>query len=534
MARSHINPDTGEVGRCTATWGCPYEKRGDELDIRTHFNSVKDARAAGEKRKEVLFGKFSFMVKGKKQSIDDLIKLASQEKLTQTQLHELASTGNPIIVNMLSKRDNLDAKTVELLIQHRNDESIVSLFNGKLAKDVDKTLAKFALEEQNRNLDLMLMKNDGISEESLMMLVNNAKSWGYPENRGFLDCPKLNGEILDKYVKQFDGRDIPFIERVSGFPFASREIIEKAVNSRTSAKMWNGDRLKILRNASGNKNCPAELKKQIDVLLIDDAKLDAKKNPNISSQELSEIWDKDYSKQPLLLEAQQDHLRMMICQHPKLDNDLVVKIIKTGTNFQKKELMKFHQVNTPEYHAEVEKLTQLDDKNSDNWDIKKAAGRALAGSTVTPPNDLIKMANQAVEKNDTSMMLKVASNLNTPPNLLKQMSKTRLLNVKKAIAINPNTPADVLVRYSKMKNDRLLMTLGQNKKLPLAAQLNIAATCQNDSFPLSGLLKNPTLDPAVLDFLADSNNPKVVETVKNHPKTPMKTLLKISSRESKE
>jgi len=37
----HVNPETGEHGKCTASIrDCPYQKKGNELGIKTHFETL--------------------------------------------------------------------------------------------------------------------------------------------------------------------------------------------------------------------------------------------------------------------------------------------------------------------------------------------------------------------------------------------------------------------------------------------------------------------------------------------------------------
>jgi len=154
----------------------------------------------------------------------------------------------------------------------------------------------------------------------------------------------------------------------------------------------------------------------------------------------------------------------------------------------------------------------------------------------------------------------VCRNENTEPEILKKLSTNRYRDVKIAIAQNPNTPAEVLIKYSKMKNGLLLWDMAGNQNLPVEAQINIAkysnaqaAKYKKDKpvdrtphteivpgvgavvyqapeetdFTAELLLRNPKIDTQTLDELANSPLDKIVRLVKQHPKTSMKTILRI-------
>jgi len=62
MARTiHVNPDNGNVGTCGALYRCPFDVRGRELGIDTHFASREEAEVMSARILTEKFGAFSLI-----------------------------------------------------------------------------------------------------------------------------------------------------------------------------------------------------------------------------------------------------------------------------------------------------------------------------------------------------------------------------------------------------------------------------------------------------------------------------------------
>jgi len=526
MARSHINPETGEAGRCTAQWNCPYAKLGKELNMETHFPTIKEARAVGEKIKEKMFGEFSVTVNGKQKSIDDLIKLAKKDKLTTDELHELAKSDNPIITNLLSAREDLDLPTIDLLIKNGTDTTWETLFgNDKLPKEGYLKLANFALVKKDRKLDKLLVDNYDLPKDALTTLSKNSKLWMYDIYRSYIDNPNLTTEALDNFSDQYKNiGDMPLTADISKNPRTSENLIKRIASN--AGGLYGFEMHEILDNLAQNRRCPADIKRDVAILNRD---YQIAEDKNSTAAQLEEVWNRNFDNSANLVKAQKKEILTTVIRNENLDNDRKIAIVNEGDWEQKSELLRSHRIDNQELHDAVAKMFNSGDDNE-----KFVARRALSRSTVATPEELINLANLGVEKDDETLLENVAGNPNIPSALLSRMSKSRYIAVKCAIAKNPNTPEDILLRYSTMKNTGLLKELGSNKKLPVEAQKNIAKENREDFWTLKELLNNPSIDPATLDILADSTNGRVVEKVREHPRTSMKTLLHISSRDPEE
>jgi len=414
---THINPETGEHGKCTASVrDCPYQKQGNELGIRTHFKTIKEAKLAGEQVKENIYGSFKTLDKDKKKNL-----------------------ATP------------DAAEITRIISD----------NEATAEELDSL------------------------PDSAFDLIN-----------------------FDKLSRKQN---------------ASTEFINRLLT--TDAKLYTGLN-SYLSNIAELPNCPKEIKRKIEELKSD--RVLASRDATLTAQELKTLLNKDYSQYPKLLqEYKRDWVDTSVLPHDNLDEETKIAVLNGDNSSHREMILARHKADTPAYKDAVMEIARsIDDKK-----LQRFAHEALVNGKAATAEDLHEIANQAAENNDNFILGRIGIHQNTTPELLKAMSKSRSNFVKSMIAANNKTPDDVLIRLSNAKNSDIVESLIDNEKeLPVKAQTNIAKNNLHNLLTMPMFARND-MNAAALDILADSSIAEIREEVKKHPKTSMKTLLRMNERE---
>jgi len=453
---THINPETGEHGKCTATIkDCPYQKKGDKLGITTHFNSVKEAIDAGEKVKETLYGQFA--------SVKPVKKL--DEKAAAAELRAL-----------IKEKDGN-------LTEVATDSNI-------LPEVLDVFVKRYVI------------KGDKFHKGNLVEVLKN---------------PKLSTETL------------------------------RVLASKQHAYPWERE------NIINHQNCPADLKKEHAEL----TKLRTiARDKNATPEQLAEIMEMDKKKSfPFATEHGWSEIES-ITKDAAMNGNLEYKYVKRFLNdpdaWFAYRVSDNHKLKSQKDFDDLYKDFNFlkDDEQAPDYlkqsifSQRRNVMNMLSKSEYATPEQLQEIANIAVEdarKADDGKwvsirpLANVAENPNTSPILLKKLASSRYADVKKAVAKNSSTPEAALLKLANVKNSQVQQAFADNQQLPVKVQL---ALINNPDFPMRYqkilVQKNKNLDPEVLDILANSRLKEVRDLVRKHPKTSMKTLLKLSERDNEE
>jgi len=553
---SHVNPSTGEAGRCTAQWNCPFSVIGRELGIDTHFKTIKEARAAGEKRKEELYGAFSTTSSGQK-PLHTLIEMVNKDKLSKDEMHELATSDSPLVLEPLAKRTDLDLQTIDSIIKNGSNQVKKTLAaNEELPEDAYLKLANMALIKDGFEEELA---NNKKTPTKALELLSKIKSWNSSFRGAIAVHPNATPEIIDELVMK-NGLNVRYMTDVlAKIPNLKESTIRKLVDE---GEPW--DYKTLYAQLLTQKNCDKKTAEKMRFVLDYSQKIE---NNIITPKELDEIFEYDLIGELGTVKINVSKMQKQALSDKNLDDKIAIRVIEeelaapsvrtngrqTPSDSKLMRLLSNHPVKTQEYADTLKKLF-----NSDKADVAHKAKMQYVESDFVQAEELFDMANKIASTDydnpdnysatdntqfyvkkemqkqyDENLLVAICKNSKTTPQLLKKLSKNKSSWVKSIIAGNENTPQDVLLRYSTM-SDRsgLISALGQNKKLPVEAQMNIAKNKSHKFWTLEKLLSNQSLDPAVIDYLADNGPKQLTATIKKHPRVSMKTLLKLSEREN--
>jgi len=580
---THINPETGEHGKCTATVkDCPYQKQGNKLGIETHFKTIKEAKVAGETIKENIYGSFASVNKktnGNKTNKQPAFEIENRQKFMQLieknlskeqmakmvefleqdskEFQVILKYDNPTYFIKLLSQPNMDEFSMKKLIKIYGIDDVM-LRNGPFSEAAYLALSKSKL---NSDQSRMLAQSEYVKGEVLEILSKKISN----NNIGYLiDNPNLTVELANKMVqerlvtnpKKYGGNQHWVINCLKRKNLLSGESIELALtNLKEDVWSWSVESMASL------PNCPKYLQKEYDEVkkfrqMAEDKNTTAADLDFIISDEFAE-------KYPEAANGEWREFRMAKSQaicHPNLGDGAIKKLITTANQNQLWSMSRTQKIKTKEAFDEIYNDLQNNKDRNTQRDIKVYA--MLARSNNANAEQLTKIANicsQYKENNDNNngveeiTLQAVAGNKNAAPQLLKKLASHRLLSVKTEAASNPNTPAASLERLATLFQPQLFDPLMENPKLPVKAQMNLLKNSDFIRDPyratdnVLNLLKNPNVDVTVLDYLADNitedtydnynvykqkviDKTKILDAVRKHPKTSMKTLLKLGNQ----
>jgi len=522
----HMNPETGETGKCDAKVQCPFQKVGDELGMTTHFKTLDEVNSAGESRKTELFGAFGVIDGDKSKSL-----VMSNKKLTSEELKMLVAKNDPDIEKQLSLRSDLDMDTVRAILSDNTIRNLCA--NQKLPKEAySEIFEAITGEERKPELEMsyysagqyagILGTNPSVSYECLeKIFADRVRTMS-----NFKEClenPNMTSELIDKIFQKgkkakywFYGEngldDIAGATKTS--PETLREIAQKGGKVLTVA-------------LKDNPNLPAEIKQELETSNEFTKIINAE---NSTAEDLKKVITADYDKTfPNIMKeiSYRDALIRGALKHPNLGEEYYsIAIINLHSN----DLSDMYRQRTELPDKLVDLSLKYINKNITDEKKNRIILRHVLnkGQNITA-EQLRELAEKGVSHKELSWCLPMAArHKNMPPEILKRLSANRLIAIKEAVASNESTPKDILIKYSKMKNDNLLMSLAKNPKLPVEAQMELAKTgnVRAVSHIATALLENPAIDGATLDVLADSSFTQIKEKALNHPNVPMKTILR--------
>jgi len=545
MATYHINPETGETGKCEAkVRECPFQKQGNELGMTTHFPSLKQANVAGENLKEKMYGSFGVIDKDT-DSLEGARKLAEDKtvKLTAEELHKLISKNDSAIESSLASRSDLNLQTVQDILSSSTPPLETLCRNKDLPKGGYGALWNH-ITDARKNMEFLggfyasrfagfLVANPSTPPDVLENIIEYKHFTGVTDVDNLFNNPHLDARLLDKIYENAEAnhwlRSGDYNIAIAENPKTSTETLRKLATSS----------MPPINTLLANENLPKDLKKEFTTWLDYNSK--AGDMENTTSEELHEIVKANYG---LLLKETGEKLPIYdlirkALRNPNLGEDDFAKALIDLRSTDITEMMQARIMRREHGKALTPKEINASIKYvKDSYDDSKNKAILRTVLNLDLSTEQIKELTEYSLANKTLDWVpgRILHNPNTSPEVLKRMSTNRQIVVKRAIAENANTPKDVLVKYSKMKNSRLLQSLCRNDNLPVEVQLNIARTSNEENLYAVqlGLLEHPGIDTKTLDVLADSRIHGIVEKVKNHPKTSMKTLLRLSSENADE
>jgi len=100
-------------------------------------------------------------------------------------------------------------------------------------------------------------------------------------------------------------------------------------------------------------------------------------------------------------------------------------------------------------------------------------------------------------------------------------------SVRLSVAQNPKCPPDILTRLARDPADIIRQAVAGNPNCPEAVKAKLAG--DSDDIVIETLLRNPGgLSPAILAHLANSRQPKILETIAGNSKSPGPILSKLA------
>ena len=147
----------------------------------------------------------------------------------------------------------------------------------------------------------------------------------------------------------------------------------------------------------------------------------------------------------------------------------------------------------------------------------------------TPPEILAELSldnNEGVRKS-------VAQNPSTSVDVLRELSKNENETVRCYVALNPNTPVETLVELSRDQDSEVRRYLARNPNTPVEIANKIKNT-ESERFVTRDLAKNPDTSADVLRELSQNWDTFTRSNVAQNPNTPTETLAELSKSEDQQ
>jgi len=548
----HINPETGEHGKCTATKKlCPYQKQGEALGIETHFRTVRDAKIAGEQVKESLYGSFASVDKVNESAISNnngnSVDALTDEDIAENEkfigLFEKAFQGQPLFRKELTDQQWQDEydKIVAQLGNRTSSAVEAKQAYGQMLTDPN-TPAFILLQAYKRE---DYQRGDGEVNWGLFKLLNNTN---FPEESRTEVIDKINkAKVKGKDYSLLSLEDLREIEDFNRFE-------EQVMSGYDNVLMYYefnpmpeefGDketykaRQDMRQNFLFNRNLSPEV---LDKLIDNSLKSTHSKPHRVGNAVLNSLTSNwGLSKKNVhdlvvnnnrLSEGGFDNL----LHHPnftKEDHDYLIENL--DNNVKRGMLIKYSP------HTTEEQLIKFADSQVDDYNLMGEKMIGYRGFIVPmySPNvthkvvkhirgNMHKQIEEEFLKSDKKRWFQEYNNLLTQGYGLSSATliEKRMLSpqmLSKLAKVDPN-----LYRNSTADLDNLI----SSPDLPMEDFKHIVETESLDWLrPMKAAAENKNTSKEKLDILARSNFEAVREAVKENPNASMKTLLHIAEVE---
>jgi len=551
----HINPENGDLGTCRAEIKCPFQEKGEALGVVTHFNSMKEAKTASAVLCEKLYGEDYWSIdktdkidNDKKQNdnvsrpkiisnLDDVkTLLGNEEELSSAEIKELMKyiSKHPeeyfYTVPGLLHRAEIDNDTAKKLVKIHGAKNL--LRDTQLAEEAYKVIASSRLT--TKQVEDFLENNEQIPKSALEILSNKLSD---SNNHYVIAHPNCDGELSTKILTRAVQNSPDALNNIyfdlKRYDKLNGKIIELFLKNKVRFYY-------DLKELANHPECPEDIKKEYDKFV----KLAAlTKDKKISAAELDNLLNAKYLKKELPIATTNKwkplySMRREALSHGNLGDDTIKRLVmEDGDNDDLWALANSQRIKSSKVFNEIYQDVLTNPKYAESE--KTSVLRILAKSECATSEQLSQIANLCEDYRSYRFrewaLGSIARHKNTPPQLLKKLATHRLEDVKRAAADNPHTPTASLDRLATLKQGNIINALLKNPNLSATGQMNLIKNPIMDEDGIKNLLKeNSNLDPAVLDKLADYGDKEIVELVKQHPKTSMKTLLRLGEQNSEE
>jgi len=564
----HINPETGEHGKCTATVkDCPYQKKGEDLDVVTHFRTVKEAISAGEELKELLYGSFGVVDKTDDVNTNDA-SIVKQEELSPEEIaknHEFIKMlagydeadghGNPVNDGDLM-RSGIYSKTITDEEWLEKCDFRIKCFEDTHARGTNSSIGAAAIAEEQYN---NFIKNDHLPSFVLRKLFDAEMRWrddyqktynvpdsGYSNSfLRILQHPNLPTECLDELLdKSGDKLPIPALSFMPLNRLEKSNIYQKFIVDPDSVNEF------VLESMEHHDQHP---------------KLALLQNPNLPSEVIDNLLDKFIKEANEYPDDNIDYRLDIISSNRTLSTEQIHKLVANHKRINWKNLGKLianpnisdedleflmKSNNTLENFAirlsskfTEEKLNKVIDDFPDemhpsdsfgyHWFIAPLQNPNATEETAKRVRDKFNKQVESVKDYDgdawferfTHLMeygygvkwSRLVEKRMMSPELLTKIAKLppKKWATKRGLSEpsgrllldSPDLPFDVFKKLAKSSNRALVMTLGE-------------------------MAKDPKTSKAKLDALSKNTTGFIRLAVKENPNTPMKTLLAMAEQNS--
>jgi len=582
---THINPETGEHGKCTATKKlCPYQKQGEELGIETHFRTVREAKIAGEHLKESMFGEFKTLDKNQTEAalrndvhlLEEPIQLSAEELKKN---EEFLALYNDELAG-----ENLDYPTFGLGFSHDDWQKLYDSVFEQIIKNPNylATGSSFPLGTARRICDFL--SNPNLPVEFLDKAADLAVSDSTVLPRVFepiMTNPNVTSEITDKLLDAAQSGEYHKYYRIpnQALGHLSLRQLEKSEQGGDFLKTaWNTntrvyddpmndliyDSKEIGNNKAGifclrNPNLPPELIEKLVNLTVECrdgsphyghiVMSNLMQNPALTREQIQKLF---YSYD-LAGELQLDRSRIIINNlsgwmknnnFTKADHDYLLSLNDKKINADLRR--------NSRHFIEAELLKAMDDvKISEkylkkgNFDKHGKFSQELHNPHATPA--VVKKVRERLDKHLSILE-------NADPDRSQWKGKLRWNNtLENTLQYGYGMPDPTAMFKRNMLSPKILSNLSaispvnmdeikwvdvmKHPDLPLdsfVANLNKFATEYYGmrNYYIKDVLNDPNLSAQRLQALAKSPHAFIREAVKNHPNTSMKTLLEMAANES--
>jgi len=259
--------------------------------------------------------------------------------------------------------------------------------------------------------------------------------------------------------------------------------------------------------------------------------------------------DPEVAKFTELAFSPQSHVRVDVAMDPNIPEEVMLKIIAESDDSMQLQMLGQNEAITPRAqqalwdaatksrdlaqrfseHPWLPSLTMLaSNKNTTPEILDKLAKHDLLGpvkNAAANTNTSEETLWHLVKNNFNPWVQKVVvENPNSTSEMLEELSNTGDVAVKVAIAENPKVSKETLMKLAKYPEDERKMILSLDIKDPGPVTKNVAV--------LTAIIENPKVTSDILDFVVEGGDKEIIELVKKHPQTTMKTLLKIAEKEN--
>jgi len=265
---THINPATGEHGKCTATVKlCPYQNQGDLLGITTHFRTVKEAKLAGERLREESLGAFKTFNKNfiaevnngndpvaaavKALSLNDRILLAKSDNVAVEDLRVLATDEDIKVLQEVVMNKNTPEDVIEELIKGPNSDPSLRYYAS--VKTKNSALLEYLADDDVPVVRSGVMWNKNTPDRIVARLIKDADE---PVVSTFAESTESE-EVMNSIFDNFSDSE-RVVTALSRNKQLTAEILDGLFEASKNINWWNIDSHGINYDIVKHKNSSAK------------------------------------------------------------------------------------------------------------------------------------------------------------------------------------------------------------------------------------------------------------------------------------